>query len=98
MTVAQIHISAEAESDIDQIAAFTTATWGWRQTDKYLGKLEDCFELLAENPSVGRTCDSVRAGLRRFEIGSHVIFYFPEEDEILIVRVLHERMLPANYL
>jgi toxin ParE1/3/4 len=96
--VAQVRISAEAESDIDQIAAYTTATRGWRQTDKYLGKLEDCFELLAGNPSIGKTCDSIRAGLRRFEIGNHVVFYFPEPVGILIVRVLHERMLPTNYL
>jgi toxin ParE1/3/4 len=94
----QVRVSAEAESDIDQIAAYTTATWGWRQTDKYLAKLEECFELLAGNPSVGRTCDSIRIGLRRFEIGSHVVFYFPDKVEILIVRVLHDRMLPANYL
>lgn len=98
MIVAQVRISAEAENDIGQIAAYTAITWGWRQTNKYLTKLEDCFELLAGHPSVGRTCDSIRVGLRRFEIGSHVIFYFPEEGEILIVRVLHEHMLPANYM
>lgn len=91
-------ISTEAEGDIDQIVAYTIQTWGWRQADRYLGRLEDGFELLGRNPSIGRSCDSIKAGLRRFEIGRHVIFYLPEPDGVLIVRVLHETMLPSRYL
>lgn len=93
-----IRISVEGESDLDSIAAYTTTNWGWRQTDKYLARLEDGFELLARNPTIGRSCDSIHAGLRRFEIGSHVVFYLPEPDGVLIVRVLHEQMLPSKYL
>jgi len=36
----------------------------------------------------------IRAGLRRMEHGSHVIFYRWLPEGIFIVRVLHERMLP----
>jgi plasmid stabilization system protein ParE len=32
----QINVSCEAEEDIDLIAAYTTSTWGWRQTNQYL--------------------------------------------------------------
>ena len=92
----QINVSCEAEEDIDLIAAYTTSTWGWRQTNQYLAKLEDCFELLARNPSVGRSCDSIRPGLRRFEVGKHVVFYMQESGEMLIVRVLHQQMLPSK--
>ena len=74
------------------------STWGWRQTDKYLSKLEEGFNLLSENPFIGRTCDSIRPGLRRFEIGSHVVFYLPEDEGVFVVRVLHDQMLPTNYL
>ena len=98
MTLPQVNISDDAEHDIDQIAAYTTMTWGWRQTDKYLGKLEDCFDLLAKSPFIGRPCDSIRSGLRRFEIGRHAVFYLPQSSGVLIVRVLHEDMLPSNYL
>ena len=93
-----LRISAEAEGDIDQIVAYTIQTWGWRQADRYLGKLEEGIELLVRNPSAGRSCDSIKSGLRRFEIGRHVIFYLPGSDGVLIVRVLHERMLPSRYL
>ena len=94
----QVRISGEAEADIDRIADYTTSTWGLRQTNQYLAKLEDGFDLLAQNPSIGRSCESIRAGLRRFEIGRHVVFYLPESDGVLVVRVLHQQMLPNNYI
>jgi toxin ParE1/3/4 len=94
----QVRISVQAEEDIDQIADYTVAEWGWRQADQYLAKLETGFELLAQNPSIGRACDSIRKNLRRFEIGKHVVFYLEEPGGILVVRVLHERMMPAKYI
>jgi toxin ParE1/3/4 len=89
-------ISHEAEADIDRIAAYTTETWGWVQTDRYMGQLEDCFQLLANNPSTGRSCAAIRADLHRFEVGKHVVFYRAEPDGILVVRVLHQQMVPAK--
>ena len=94
----QLQISAEAEEDIDRIVAYTAGKWGWRQADRYLAKLEDGFNLLAGNPSIGRPCESIRAGLRRLEIGRHVVFYLQGPVAVLVVRVLHQQMLPANYL
>jgi len=96
MCVRRARVSKEAEEDIDQIAAYTTNVWGWRQTDLYLAKLEDSFQLLAKNPSIGRSCDAVRADLRRFEVGKHVVFYRSEPGGIRIVRVLHQQMIPAK--
>jgi toxin ParE1/3/4 len=92
----QVDVSFEAEEDIDQIAAYTTKTWGWRQTHHYLAKLEDGFNLLAQNPSVGRPSDSIRPGLRRFEIGKHVVFYVLVPNCIQIVRILHQQTIPAK--
>ncbi len=75
-------ISLEAEVDIDRIAAYTTENWGWVQTDRYLGQLEDSFRL--------------QANLRRFEVGKHVVFYRTEPGGIRIVRVLHQQMIPSK--
>ena len=92
----RVDVSIEAEEDIDEITAYTTRTWGWRQTDQYLAKLEDCFGLLVRNPSAGRRCESIRPGLHRFEIGKHVVFYIPYPRELLIVRILHQQTIPAK--
>ena len=89
-------ISLEAEADIDRIAAYTTNVWGERQADRYLGQLEDSFQLLAKNPSLGRSCDAILTDLRRFEVGKHVVFYQTEPNGIRVVRVLHQQMLPSE--
>lgn len=89
-------VSTQAEANIDSIAEYTKDTWGEIQADSYPMKLEDGFELLARSPFIGRSCDQIRQGLRRYEIAKHVAFYVPLRNGILIVRVLHQRMLPAK--
>jgi toxin ParE1/3/4 len=53
--------------------------------------------MLAGNPASGRLCDDVRPGLRRLEHGKHVVFYRREPREIIITRILHQRMLPERH-
>ena len=96
--MARVRISTGAEEDIDQIASYTISSWGAAQADRYLSRLEEGFGALAANPSIGRPCNSLQRGLRRFEVEKHVVFYFPEPDGVLIVRVLHSSMLPTRYL
>jgi toxin ParE1/3/4 len=50
--------------------------------------------MLANNPSIGRKCEFIRPGLHRFEHGKHVVFYLVESDEIFIVRLQHQQMIP----
>ena len=87
-------VGRHAESDLKSIARYTLKTWGIAQAARYLEEMEKCFQLLADQPGIGRKCDSIHPGLRRFEHRSHVVFYLPQEDGVLIVRVLHEHMIP----
>ena len=91
-----LRISGEAEADLVKIAEYTLSKWGWRQAKAYLAKLEDGLNLLARNPSVGMSCDLILPGLRRFEIGKHVVFYRSESEGIRVVRVLHQSMLAVK--
>jgi len=54
--------------------------------------------MLVDNPALGRTCDNVRPGLRRMEIGRHVVFYREDTRGILVSRILHRRMLPERHV
>jgi toxin ParE1/3/4 len=94
--VKRVIVSSEATADIDRIAAYTSNTWGWRQTDRYLGELEDSVQLLAKNPGIGRACDAISSGLHRHEHAKHVVFYRLKPSGIRIVRVLHQQMIPAK--
>lgn len=91
-------LSGPAESDLAGIAEYTLEHWGERQTDQYLNKLEPCCRLLAENPMLGRPCDTIRQGLRRFEHGEHVVYHRPSQQSIYVVRILHRSMLPRRHL
>jgi len=53
--------------------------------------------MLARNPPLGRPCEDIRPGLRRFEHGKQVLFYHQEPRGILISRILHQRMLPERH-
>jgi len=96
--VARFHFSRRAKADIESITEYTLQTWGPAQASGYIGQLEGCCELLAGNPLMGRSCDEVCQGLRRIEKGKHVIFYKPERRGILVVRILHQRMLPTRHV
>jgi len=91
--MAGYRLTVEAHSDLVEIALYTQDRWGERQEEAYISQLYDRFAALSDNPLLGRPCDDVRPGLRRVEEGSHVVFFERDGDEVLVVRVLHERML-----
>lgn len=81
-----------AKRDLIGIAIFTQQRWGIDQRDKYLAQLDYMFHQLAGNPGLGRNCDYIKHGYRKFPIASHVIYYRTFSDQIEIIRVLHKRM------
>ena len=81
-----------AEQDLSKIADYTFSQYGIDQARLYGEQLEACFAALADNPVLGRSADKIETGLRRFRHKSHVIFYLPCVDELVIVRVLHASM------
>jgi toxin ParE1/3/4 len=96
--VGLFHFSRRAEADLLGIGRYTLRTWGKAQTVRYLDDLEACCQKLADNPTLGRTCDDVRPGLLRMEHGKHVVFYRQERGGIFVSRILHQRMLPARHI
>lgn len=92
----RFRFSRRAEVDLYDIGIYTYRTWGEAQTGLYLRKMEECCQLLAGSPGIGRPCDEIRPGLRRMEQGKHVVFYREEPGGIRISRILHQRMLPEN--
>ena len=80
-----------------EIAAYTLRTWNAEQCERYLDAMEAACQALADSPALGRSCDDVRPGLRRFEQGRHVVFYRQQPYGARIVRILHDRMLPGRH-
>ena len=92
-------LSAKAKADLKDIALFTQRRWGREQRNIYIKQFDDSFWLLAENPDVGKACDEIRPGYRKFPQGSHVIFYKQVDSQhIQVIRILHKSMDVAPIL
>ena len=80
----------QADQDLDAIWDFI-ASDSIRAADKQIGRIGEIFEMLVENPLVGRERRELRADLRSFPVGNYVIFYIPLSDGVEIIRVMHGR-------
>ena len=86
-------LTKSAQADLKSIAKFTQDRWGVRQRNTYLREIDQIFRTLAKNPVMGRACDEVREGYRKFPHGSHIIYYQQDDsDVLLVVRILHMTM------
>jgi len=84
-------LTNKAKSDLKDIALFTFRRWGREQRNIYLKQFDESFCLLAENPDIGKNCDEIRDGYRKFPQGSHVVFYQQiGSQNIQIIRILHK--------
>ncbi len=91
-------VSPRAQADIDDIWDYTAEHWGERQAAVYLDLIKAAVNAVAMDPGVGRNCDQVRPGLRRYQAGSHVVFYRALATTIVVARVLHQRMDVGRHL
>lgn len=92
-------LSRKAKADLKSIALYTERKWGRDQRNHYILQIDQCFQLLGENPNLGQTCDGIRADYRQYPQGSHILFYRVATDSVVeIIRILHKRMLPDGHL
>ena len=88
----------QAKQDIKKIGRYTFKKYGKSQRDKYLDGLSMAFKSLSEMPYRGQSRNEIRKGYHSYQYKKHVIFYRIHTDYVEIIAVLHERMLPENYL
>jgi toxin ParE1/3/4 len=87
-----VRLTRRAESDLAGIADSTIQSFGIEQARRYIAGLEACFHTLGGKPSKGRSAEELAPRLRRFRYKSHVVFFIPGGEGVLIVRVLHQSM------
>lgn len=78
--------------DTGGIYEYTIANFGLSQAQRYLNVMHERFGDLARQPMLGRAASRLAPNLRRYEYRSHVVFYVPDPEGVLIVRVLHQSM------
>ena len=83
-------LSALAEQDLDEIWSYVAEHASPTIADRLIEAIIDRFELLTEQPRMGRLRLEFGAGVRSFTVENHVIYYRHDGD-VLIARVLHGR-------
>lgn len=83
-----------ARKNIEEIADYTTKNWGVSQRRKYIKALYDGFELIANNPQIGKLRGELSQNLRSLVVESHVIYYSEKADHLAIVALIHKNMDP----
>ena len=86
-------LTREAKEDLRKIARFTEKRWGRDQRFLYIKQFDDAFHLLTETLSLGKQCNYIKVGYRKFPQGSHILFYRKaSKNKIIIIRILHKNM------
>lgn len=80
-----------AEADLADIWQYTARRWSVEQADLYYRGITEALEALAERPSLGRACDDIRRGYRRYNVSAHVVFFVITDGVVDVVRILHAR-------
>lgn len=83
-------LSVLAEQDLEEIWSFVAEDASSETADRLIDAIVERFELLAEQPEMGRLRPEFGAGVRSLAVENHVIYYRRDGD-ILIARVLHGR-------
>jgi toxin ParE1/3/4 len=89
----------KAVEDLTNIWNYTLNEWSENQADIYYRMLIETCEEAAANPNLGRDYSNITEFLLGIKSGRHIIFYQKvEENQIEIIRILHEQMDIKNRL
>jgi len=84
--------SKEADKDLANIHEYTILNFGYKQAKLYAQNIDSKIKSLANKKVKGRKADIIQFGLRRIEVGSHIVLYKEQPNLIYIVRILHKNM------
>ena len=92
----RLRFTAAARRDLDAIYDHGFKQFGQATADRYAAMLTATATALLDFPLMGPEVPNRPKPLRRFAAESHVIFYRPDADGIVVTRVLHARMTVAG--
>ncbi|AEG32351.1 type II toxin-antitoxin system RelE/ParE family toxin [Thiomicrospira cyclica] len=94
----KIELSPKAQEDLSYIWDYTYHQWGTMQAETYVRNIWHAIESLKSSYNSSQSIDFVRAGYRKIQTGSHVIFFKQASDTITVIRILHQQMDISRHL
>ena len=89
----------EAKQDLVAIRRYTQVKWGTLKAKIYLSELRIAFAQLQEQPLIGndRSTD-LGGGIRSLPYASHMVYYRLQENNLIVLAILHQSMVPSLHL
>lgn len=91
-------LSKLAQAHLLKAKNYTIEHFSELQWRSYKKALLTGFQMLADNPGLGRSCDDIYSAGYYFPIAKHTVYFTKEDGFILIVAVLGQSQLPQNHL
>jgi toxin ParE1/3/4 len=88
--MSEFALTKRAEADLFDVFLFGYEQFGEKQAEAYAAELEHVFQLLADNPRMGREAETIARGDRRHEHRSHIILYEQAPTGVLILAIVHD--------
>lgn len=91
--MASIVFRQAAIDDLNDIWNYTVEEWSEKQADRYYASIKFACTQIGINPELGKEYEEIKSNVYGLRTGKHIIFYqIISEQEIEILRILHERM------
>lgn len=94
----QYQLSNLAQQHLRKVKNYTIDNFSELQWQKYKEALLSGFQVLADNPELGRRCDDIYPKGFYFPVGKHTAYFTKEDGFILVVAVLGQTQLPQKHL
>jgi toxin ParE1/3/4 len=88
MPMARVTLTSPARDDLQAIWSHI-AIDKLSAADRLIDQIYERCAIYATQPNAATPADRFQPGLRFFAVASYVVFYRPEKDGILVIRVLH---------
>lgn len=87
-----VRYARRANADLEDITDYTARTWGAQQAKKYIQEIRAQIEGIAKGDVIAQPLQVARAGMFKCLVNRHLIVFEQTNDQIRIVRILHEAM------
>ena len=89
-----LFLTEKAEQDLANIVDYTIDNWGYNQALTYNGYFDDAFQAITENPylPISKSRENLLSNLRSLRVEKHYLFYIATDNEVTVIRILHEAM------
>ena len=88
----KLNLSPQAVKDLESIYEYSFTRWGFSQAEKYHDELYNYIIEICQNPKIGSFYYFKEGNYRKLNSNRHIIFYRQSNKEIIVIRILHEKM------